>query len=92
MELHLDDLTVHVPLHRWEDGSIRVRGTRLLLYIIIDFYKQGNSAHELVEAFDVLKLADVYAILAYYHQHQEEIDAYVEHIHQEAEQWCAWYE
>ena len=86
MELNLDDLTVHVPLKRLSDGSIRIGERRMLLYIVIQHYQQGYSAADIVDSFDTLKIGDVYAILAYYHQHQEEIDAYVKWIEDESEQ------
>jgi hypothetical protein len=34
----------------------------------------GQSADEIVSSFPQLSLADVYAALAYYHDHREEID------------------
>jgi len=36
--------------------------------------EQGRSADQIVADFPQLSLADVYAALAYYHDHREEID------------------
>ncbi|MBE9096343.1 DUF433 domain-containing protein [Tychonema sp. LEGE 07203] len=38
------------------------------------FYKQGNSAEEIVRLMTYLSIAQVYAALTYYHANREEID------------------
>ncbi len=85
MELNLDNLNVTVPLRQDEGGAIRIGKGRLLLYIVIDSYKSGSSPEEIIEMFDTLKIGDAYAVIAYYHQHKEEIDAYINWIHEEGE-------
>jgi hypothetical protein len=42
------------------------------------------SPKAIVEAFDGLRLVDVYAVIAYYLGHQEEVEAYLRRLEQEA--------
>jgi len=67
-------------------GTIRVGGTRLTLDTVLGAYERGDTPEEIVEGFSCLTLADVYAILAYYHQHREDVDAYLAAQDAEAEE------
>jgi uncharacterized protein (DUF433 family) len=77
--------TVALPLRMDKDGTIRVRGTRVILDIIIARYNRGASPEEIQESFDVLHLNDVYAVIAYYLANREELDAYLAQRAEEAE-------
>ena len=82
-------LTVHadpVPLRAEENGTLRVGDSRISLDVLIEEYEKGASPTELVAAFDTLQLADVYAVLAYYHRHQDEIVEYLRRRKQEADE------
>jgi uncharacterized protein (DUF433 family) len=74
-----------VPLQVNEEGVVLVTGTRVPLDTVIHAYQRGDSAKEIVEQFDVLKLADVHAIIAYYLDHQAEVDEYLHRREAEAE-------
>ena len=65
------------PLKVWADGSIRVGGTRLLLEHVLEEYLSGKTPEELDERFESISLADAYSIVAYYHQHRADVDAYL---------------
>lgn len=71
--LHTDPL----PLHVDETGTIRVGQTRVTLDVLLADYRSGVSPEEIVRQLDTLDLADVYAVLAYYHRHRDEIDQYL---------------
>ena len=81
----LDLQATPVPLREWDDGTIRVGNTRVLLEIVVRAYLDGWSAEEIVAQFDSLELPDVYAVLAYYLRHRSEVDEYVRQAEQEAE-------
>ena len=66
-----------IPLESREDGTIMVAGTRIPLDTIILAFRNGDSAEEIVEQYDTLRIADVYAIIGYYLDHQEEADDYL---------------
>lgn len=69
--------TQQVPLTVAADGTIRVAGTRVSLDSVLHHYRQGATAEEIALKFPALRLADVHACLAYYLNHQAEIDQYL---------------
>jgi len=81
-------ITIHadpVPLRVDEHGVIRIGDSRLALEVLLDYHHQGMTAEAIAEGYaDILTLADVHAVLAYYHRHREEIDHYVQCRDQEA--------
>lgn len=74
------------PLWRDEHGKFRVVGTRVLLELVIHAYNQGEIPEEIVDSYPSLRLADVYAVIAYYLYHRVEIDAYVHQANEKADQ------
>jgi uncharacterized protein (DUF433 family) len=55
-------------------GKPRIAGHRIRVQDIMVWHElQGLSADEIVAQFSQLSLADVYAALAYYHDHRDEI-------------------
>jgi uncharacterized protein (DUF433 family) len=77
--------TVALPLKMDEYGIIRVSGTRVTLDTVIACYHQGDSPEAIHEGFDVLPLNDIYAVIAYYLAHRDELDAYLLHGQEEAD-------
>jgi uncharacterized protein (DUF433 family) len=70
-------VAMDIPLYTDEHGKIRIGNTRVLLELVIHAFQQGESAEGILEMYPTLKLADVYAVLAYYLSHRTEVDAYV---------------
>jgi uncharacterized protein (DUF433 family) len=57
-------------------GKARIAGSRIQVkHIAVMHDRQGMSASEIVAEFPHLTLASVYAALAYYHDHREEMNA-----------------
>jgi uncharacterized protein (DUF433 family) len=56
-------------------GAPRVAGTRIRVSQIVLMNESGMSPDEIVSGYPHLTLADVYAALAYYHDHRDVIDA-----------------
>lgn len=73
------------PLSKDSNGVIRVGGTRVPLERVVYAWKSGESAEGITESYPVLALADVYAAIAYYLRHHEEVDAYIEEQDREAD-------
>jgi len=46
--------------------------------IVMDYQGRGWSAEEIVRQYSYLKMAEVHASLAYYHDHREEIEQEIE--------------
>lgn len=82
------DAVQSVPLTQWEDGSIRVGDTRLLIDMIIYAHKRGLCPEEIYESFpsSSYSVADIYSVLAYYLTHQAEIDRYLTAREKESEE------
>ena len=74
-----------VPLAVDNDGIVRVAGTRVTLDAVVGAYNNGLHVEEIVDAYPVLALADVHAVIAYYLRHREGVDRYIEANLQAAE-------
>ncbi len=66
-----------VPLTPGEHGVLRITGSRVTLDSIIHSFKNGATAEQVQEDFPSLKLAQVYAVIAYYLEHTKAIDDYL---------------
>jgi uncharacterized protein (DUF433 family) len=75
-----------VPLRIDEHGVARVGKTRVTLDTVVYAFNQGESAEEIMQNYPSLRLADVYGVIAYYLEHQREIDSYLHQRKQEAEE------
>jgi uncharacterized protein (DUF433 family) len=69
--------TMTIPLQMDEHGAIRVSGTRVTLDTVIARYRQGDSPEAIHAGFDVLPINDIYAVIAYYLAHTDELNAYL---------------
>ena len=82
MLIHADP----VPLRVDEHGVVRVGDSRLSLEVVLDYHQQGMTPEAIAEGYaDIITLADVLAVLAYYHRHRAEVDDYLQRREQEAE-------
>lgn len=66
-----------VPLAADADGILRVGGTRVTLDSVIHQFKQGATAEQIQEDFPSLSLGDVYATIAYYLRHTQQVEDYL---------------
>jgi uncharacterized protein (DUF433 family) len=75
-----------VPLTKWEDGSIRVKGSRLPVDRIIYAHKQGEIPESIFESFpsESYTVADIYLIIAYYLTNKAKLDRYLAKREKEA--------
>jgi uncharacterized protein (DUF433 family) len=73
-----------VPLELDEHGVAKVIGTRIPLDTIIIAFRNGDTAEEIIDSYDVLDLADVYAVISFYLSHREEVDDYMRDREQQA--------
>jgi uncharacterized protein (DUF433 family) len=74
-----------VPLTRLENGVYRVTDTRISLERIVEHYKVGRTPEQIVDAFDTLRLADVYSIIGFYLDHKEMVEEYLREQEQEGD-------
>ncbi len=74
------------PLEITVDGVVRVGKTRVTLDTVVAVFKQGTTAEEIAHRYPSLKLADVYATIAFYLNHQEEVETYLQERQQQAQE------
>ena len=77
---------VVVPIRTDENGTIRVANTRVTLDVVLARFQQGRTPEQIQEGFPTLNLADIYAVITYYLNNQDEVNAYLHEQHEEAEQ------
>ncbi len=70
-------LTVDVPLQRDDFGAIRVGKSRVLVELVIRAFQNGQTPEAIVESYDTLNLADIYAVIGYYLRHPDAINRYL---------------
>ena len=83
-----DGLPLHAhrpPLRVDEGGAVRVGNSRISLDLVVEQYENGMTPEDMVRAYDTLVLADVYAVIAYYLRHRDEVRAYLTRRAEEAE-------
>jgi hypothetical protein len=61
-----EPLSVAVPLREDPPGVFRVGQSRVLLELVIRAFKAGATPEAIVQSYDTLKLADVYAVVSRY--------------------------
>ena len=76
---------VVIPLFDDGQGGLRVTGTRVLLERIVHAFEDGATPEGIVQSYDTLQLADVYAVLTWYLRHRAEVDDYLRKRAEEAE-------
>jgi uncharacterized protein (DUF433 family) len=76
---------VEVPLVSDEQGGLRIRGTRVLLERVVHAFDNGATPEGIVQSYDTLQLADVYAVLSWYLKHRDEVHEYLQMREQDAE-------
>ncbi|NER78478.1 MAG: DUF433 domain-containing protein [Leptolyngbya sp. SIO1D8] len=74
------------PLTTNPDGVVCVGGTRVTLDTVVAVFKQGSTAEEIVHRYPSLRLGDVYASIAFYLNHQEDVEKYLNQRQQQAQE------
>jgi uncharacterized protein (DUF433 family) len=72
------------PLRVDEGGVVRIGEGRLSLDLLVEQYENGMTPEDIVRAYDSLALSDVYAVIAYYLHHPDEVRAYLDAREREA--------
>lgn len=78
------DEVVTISLRRDEWAVIRIGDTRVRLDSVVYAWQSGESPEQIVDNFDVLTLAEVYAVISYYLQHRATVDAYLRQNREQA--------
>lgn len=75
-----------LPLREDGGGGFRVGNSRVPLDVVLNEFAQGADPESIVHAYPTLQLADVYAVIAYYLRHRDEVDAHLRQREEEAAQ------
>jgi uncharacterized protein (DUF433 family) len=74
------------PLREDAAGAVRVGDSRVLLELVIRAFQDGATPETIVQRHSTLALPDVYAVIAYYLRHRNEVEGYLARREQEAEE------
>jgi uncharacterized protein (DUF433 family) len=73
------------PLHQDETGTVRVIGSRVTLDTLVAAFNKGGTAEQIQDSFPSLSLRQIYGAIAYYLDHQGEVEDYLRERQAEAE-------
>lgn len=74
------------PLTTNPHGVVCVGGTRVTLDTVVAVFKQGSTAEEIVHRYPSLRLGDVYASIAFYLNHQQDVEEYLQQRQRQAQE------
>jgi uncharacterized protein (DUF433 family) len=77
--------TQTTPLVQDDDGTIRVTGSRVTLDTLVGAFLMGATAEQIQDRFPSLLLRDIYGVIAFYLEHQSEVEDYLRTRRTEAE-------
>ena len=61
--MNQQEIRQNTPLILGDDGTIRIKGSRVSLEVIVQQFKQGATAEQLLEDFPSLTLRDIYGAI-----------------------------
>ena len=78
---------IAAPPLRWDEaGGIRIAQSRVTLDSLLAAYHTGSTPEEIAIQYSVLSLSEVYATIAYYLAHRQQIDEYLEQRRRDADE------
>ncbi len=75
--LDFEPLIVAVPIREEPPGVFRVGNSRVFLELVLRAFKAGATPEAIVQSYDTLKLADVYAVVSRYLADPVPFEAYL---------------
>jgi uncharacterized protein (DUF433 family) len=76
--MQADMETVTKQYVEFSEGDYFVAGSRVLLEAVVSEFLDGRSPETIQQSFPTLKLAEIYGAIAFYLDHQAEINAYLQ--------------
>ena len=76
--------TQTIPLVQDRDGTVRVTDSRVTLDTLVGAFRKGATAEQIQDSFPSLSLQQIYAVIAYYLEHQVEVETYLKLRRKEA--------
>jgi len=78
-------LTQTTPLVQQADGTVRISGSRVTLDTLVSSFQKGATAEQIHDSFPSISLRQIYGAIAYYLEHEAEVEAYLKMRRAEAE-------
>jgi uncharacterized protein (DUF433 family) len=78
-------LTQTTPLIQEANGAVRITGSRVTLDTVIGAFQKGATAEQIQDSFPSLSLAQIYGTIAYYLDHEADVETYLRERRAEAE-------
>ena len=73
------------PLRQDASGALRVGSSRVLVELVVRAFQDGATPEAIAQRYPTATLADIYAVIAYYLRHRQEVDAYLAEREQQAQ-------
>ncbi len=81
------EFKISAPPFRFDEaGGIRIGQSRVTLDSLLAAYHTGSTPEEIAVQYSVLRLEDIYSAIAYYLNHRQEIDSYLEQRQRKSQQ------
>ncbi|MBO3457296.1 DUF433 domain-containing protein [Aetokthonos hydrillicola Thurmond2011] len=81
------EFEVSAPPFRWDEaGGIRIGESRVTLDSLLSAYHSGSTPEEIAVQYSVLHLEEIYASVAYYLSHRQQIDSYLQQRQRKSQQ------
>lgn len=71
-------LTQTTPLVQEADGTVHVTGSRVTLDTLVGAFQKGATAEQIQDSFPSLSVREIYGAIAYYLEHQAEVEEYLQ--------------
>ena len=65
------------PIREDADGALRIGDSRVLLELVINAFQDGATPEAICLRYSSLRLSEIFAVIAYYLRHPQEVDAYL---------------
>ncbi len=82
----MNNLEANFPLTEWDDGTIRIIGSRVTLDSIIRHFKLGQTAEQIQHNFPSLNLREIYGAIYYYLENTDSVEQYLTQQQEAAQQ------
>lgn len=79
------NFTEAMPLNQDDEGTIRVRGSRVTLDTLIGAFKRGDTPEQIQEGFPSLSMSQISDAIGWYFNNQVDADNYLNQRAVEAE-------
>lgn len=73
------------PLHEDASGALRIGDSQVLLELVIRAFQDGATPETIYQRYPTAGLSNIYAVIAYYLRHPDDIDDYLAEREQRAQ-------